>query len=81
MAEIKSALWAFFGIKEQQPVEEQIDRISAAGFSAKPVEKEVFDAWVKAGMPSPPEKFFKEYNGRLRRNQCTDSSSDEAAKD
>lgn len=75
MAEIKTALFAFFGIKnEPQDIE---SKLASSGMPVNSVPKETFDAWVKAGMPSPPEKFFKEY-GRSRRNSSTDRGSDEA---
>ena len=62
LAEIKGALFAWFGIKKPN-LDNDLAKISSAGMPVASVSKKALDAWTKAGMPSPPEKFFKEFDG------------------
>jgi len=71
LVELRQALYAFMGIKDED-VESQLAKMP---IPVNSVTKEMMDAWHKAGMPSPPQKFFKEY-GRPRKNISTDNGSD-----
>jgi hypothetical protein len=63
LVELRQALYAFMGIKEED-VESQLAKMP---IPVSRVTKDMMDAWYKAGMPSPPQKFFDDY-GKSRKN-------------
>ena len=63
LTELRQALYAFMGVKDQD-IETQLAKMP---IPTSKVTKDMMDAWYKAGMPSPPQEFFKEY-GRSRKN-------------
>jgi hypothetical protein len=91
LAEIRNAFFAFLGIK-QTDVESQLAKMP---IPVSRVTKDMMDAWYKAGMPSPPQKFFDEISlkakrnfaegktkyGRFRRNHSKDRGCDQRTPD
>jgi hypothetical protein len=76
LAEIRNAFFAFLGIKKTD-VESQLAKMP---IPVSRVTKDMMDAWYKAGMPSPPQKFFDEY-GRSRTNHGKDRGCDKRTPD
>jgi hypothetical protein len=57
---IQKSLFSFFGIKEGENPE-QLESKIAQMTGHKTIPKEVMQAWYKAGMPSPFDKWLADY--------------------
>jgi len=64
---IRRALFAFFGIKERKPIENEREldgKLKQLG--AITITESEMKAWLDAGMPSPPQAFLRTYRARMR---------------
>lgn len=63
LAQIRAALFAFFGIKEPTDPEARLDE-ELKTIKAPRVTKEESEAWMAANMPSPMDAWIRSYRER-----------------
>jgi hypothetical protein len=74
LEQIRHVLFSYFGVEESKTDLDQQIREFAQPADGEPIgitvglqlTKEETDAWIKAGMPSPPGKWLKDYRDERR---------------